>query len=432
MVLRRRWPWAFALAAAITATLGSSASATELASQYRALLKFEKTDSRSLLDKTLSAVGLGPQTIGKSYAVIGFRDKYPNFGGTKTLPPARRDAEKMFAYLRDEEQFDEIFVLANDDFNVANLSYLLDNYLRAKLGEAPNSRFLFVYSGHGANVGDKGYLLDGNATGPTDTFNAISMTVLASMLEDPVENAHQTLILINACYSGALDKWSFGNNDTPLDLAPRAGGAHVIMAGGNDQRTFGDSDGSDFFNVLLRGLNGAADDYPKNDNGQSGDGIITVGEIGTYVREQISAMSGQAQTPRVGDLLKLGSSGSFFFFNRQRQVANGIWQPWTPPEHIAFGGVADAASAQPPPERAKTDVSTPVREAGLYAAADLLAGVALAPGMFVAVASDGSSVSYDRPMDFEGEVNGFCLAASVSMGSQLTWDDLSSQCRGGR
>ena len=165
-----------------------------------------------------------------------------------------------------------------------------------------------------------------------------------------IESAHHTLVLINACEPKGFIQVQFGGGR----LIPKHPGAHAIMAGGSNERTWSDArpgrTGSLFFEVVLDGLQGRADIYPSNDAEKAGDGIITAEELLTYVRGSIQRQTNQIQNPDGGAIAKNKHSGSFFFLNRQRQVAAGNILPWDPESAIAYGEstIACAESGAPP------------------------------------------------------------------------------------
>nr|HRC87791.1 hypothetical protein [Thermoanaerobaculia bacterium] len=86
--------------------------------------------------------------------------------------------------------------------------------------------------------------------------------------------------------------------------------------------------GSVFFERFFSGLGGQADTLPVQADGARGDGVVTVEELASYLRQQVRAETNQAQNPILGDLTPGGSLGGFFFLNRARQVRAGIAKPW--------------------------------------------------------------------------------------------------------
>ena len=311
-------------------------------------------DRRSMQEKALNLIGLTSQDVGRSFALIAGVSRYPNMPEMgRELAAAGADIDELQNYLRSEEFFDEIVVLRDGDVTMENLEYFLQDYFPDRLRKSPKSRFLFAYSGHGMAEGSKeaptGYLLKSTARSLDDKLNSINMSVLRVYMDQVIDAGYQTLALINACYSGAfLNRRAFGNIPGQQTAGgiyfPRNGGAHAITAGGSNQLSWHDpklGNGSVFFEKLLAGLEGQADLFPIYPDGHRGDGIITVDEIATYLREEVSLATNQAQIPIAADLALNRSLGGFFFLNRQKMIANGVVPEWSPKRATAFGIVAE-------------------------------------------------------------------------------------------
>jgi uncharacterized caspase-like protein len=157
----------------------------------------------------------------------------------KSLTPAAVDIEKLQAYLKEQEFFDEIVVLKDGDMTLSNLNYFLESYFPQHLAKSPHSRLLFAYSGHGYSVKagktTRGYLLTSPATDPTDPVNRLDLGVLRSMLRPVIDEAEKVLVLINSCDSGAfLSGTRFGANP----LGPGEKSAHAILASREKEQSF--------------------------------------------------------------------------------------------------------------------------------------------------------------------------------------------------
>jgi hypothetical protein len=300
-------------------------------------------DGRSMTEKVLNLIGLTSQDVGRSFALIAGVSRYPNMSVTdKELPAAAADIDELQSYLKNQEFFDEIVVLRDGDVTEDNLKYFLEDYFPDRLKKSPKSRFVFAYSGHGMAEGPKdnptGYLLKSTARDFSDKRNGINMSVLRVYLSEVMDAGYQTLALINACYSGAfLSRRSFGAGGTYL---PKYGGAHAITAGGSNALTWHDprlGKGSVFFEKLLAGLGGQADTSPVYADGHRGDGVITVDEIATYLREEVRLATNEQQIPLLADLAINRSLGGFFFLNRTRTISNGFAPSWNPTRATAFG-----------------------------------------------------------------------------------------------
>jgi hypothetical protein len=315
-----------------------SARAQEIPSEY---LRFfaQRADQRSRFEKALNLIGKTGFPVGRSFALIGGVTKYPNFPPVeRSLKPAAVDIEKLQAYLKEQEFFDEIVVLKDGDMTLSNLNYFLENYFPERLADSPHSRFLFAYSGHGYSVKVRetirGYLLTSSATSLTDPTNRLDLDVLRTMLSPVIDSAEKVLVLINSCDSGAfLGRKAFG----PNPLGPGEEGAHAIMASRSRQPSLQlDSvgPGSVFFEKILAGLGGPADNAPA-------DGVVTYHELDTYLHQEIPYVTNGDQNPVEGDISRNGSVGEFFFLNRSRQISFGNAPAWNPKDAVAFGAPAE-------------------------------------------------------------------------------------------
>ncbi len=292
-------------------------------------------DKRSITERIWNSIGFTFQDVGRSFALIAGISYYPKLPYPYSeLKAAEEDLTKLVDYLKSAESFDEIVLLHNEDVTKGNLAYFLETYFPERLRKFPKSRFLFAYSGHGFTEDEQGYLVLHGARnfGDEDEENSISMETVRSSLSKVLKSAHHVLVLINACYSGSFLRIPFDGKG----LMPKYPGAHAIMAGGTREKTWHDpayGKGSVFFEFFFRGLKGDADSLPKQ---TTGDGIITAGELGEYLRQEVRLATGQAQNPMMGDISRRGSRGEFFFLNHQVQVAKGNMPEWSAGQAVPF------------------------------------------------------------------------------------------------
>jgi hypothetical protein len=305
-------------------------------------------DHRSLSERLLNLAGLASSDVGRSFALIAGVSRYRIAGSGADLRPAAEDVRKLVNYITTYDSFDEIVVLTDDNVTESNLSYFLEKYFPRRLRQFPKSRFLLAYSGHGMTTEDnKGYLLMSTATNFADFDNAISMVTLRAMFQEVVDAGHHVLALINACYSGAFIRRSFAS----AQIIPKLPGAHVIVAGGAGENTWQDDrigSGSIFFEKVLAALDGRTQVIGRE---SGGDGIVTVDELATYLRREIQAFTDQRQNPIPADLSKDGSRGSFFFWNRRREIEARLAPEWDDARGVPFGMQPSVA---PPPSPSKS------------------------------------------------------------------------------
>lgn len=291
-------------------------------------------DNRSISEKALNIVNLTLNDVGRSFALIAGVSRYPNMSLTyQELQPAAEDIKKLQDYLTTYEFFDEIVVLKEGDVTTENLEFFLQTYFPRRLRNFPKSRFLLAYSGHGMTEGSSGYLLKNTARSLTDKANSINLGVVRVFVDEVVKSRHHVLVLLNACYSGAFLRRSFGG---PKRLIPRNPGAHAITAGGTGEKTWhipAVGKGSVFFEKVFAGLDDRAD--------SSRDGLIGVYELFSYLKREVQIFTDQDQNPQVGDLAIHGSKGEFFFLNYDRQVSEGVLPEFKPERATPFGIMAE-------------------------------------------------------------------------------------------
>jgi len=168
-------------------------------------------DKRSYLEKILNSISLTNQDLSRSFALIAGVSHYPKLPShERNLEPAAEDLKKLEDYLKNVEFFDEIILLKNEDMNYDNLAFFLQGYFPDRLKQFPRSRFLFAYSGHGITEEARGYFLLDTARNFSDRTHSIKLKVVRDLFDEVIESGHHVLVLINACYSGAFLKRSFG------------------------------------------------------------------------------------------------------------------------------------------------------------------------------------------------------------------------------
>lgn len=302
-----------------------------------------KTDNRSIYQRFLNRIGFDWNKTGRSFAIVAGISEYPNMSGHENkLIPAAEDMRKMINYVVDVEKFDEVVLLQNENFNLENMDFFLDKYFPERLKEFPQSRFLFIYSGHGMttkmpNGAMSGAILTSDAKHLSDREHTISMATIRAQLTNIINNAYDVLVLINACYSGEFIDKTFGGN-----FDPRLSGAHAIVAGGPSELTWHKGEvgsGSVFFEKVLTALGGSA----------GSEGSISAFELFGYLEKQVSKVTGGGQNPMMGDLTSKGSRGGFYFFDRQPLVQSKLIPGWDEQNGKAFGASTIKLASQPQP-----------------------------------------------------------------------------------
>ena len=132
------------------------------------------------------------------------------------LVPAKNDLVHLKEFLKNDQKFDEVIVLENDDVHIENVNFFLSTYLINNALAHGKSRVLITYSGHGVGssaVGSKGNLLLSQARSFQDTNQMLSMGILKTYFSELGPQNFQLLALVNACFGGDLfsDSRSGGN-----------------------------------------------------------------------------------------------------------------------------------------------------------------------------------------------------------------------------
>ena len=273
---------------------------------------FVKYESSNWADDFLKYIGLQRETVGRSLALVAGISDYDELDD---LRPAQEDMDRLVNHLSTVELFDEIVVLRNEDMTAQNLRFFLRSYFPKVTSGSDRSRFLFAYSGHGYSEGRESYLLGSDAEGLSDKDHSVDMSELRLWIDHTVGSAFQSLVLINACHSGAFFARPFG--DEEIEVLLDEPGAHAITASGSSEKSWHNptiGPGSIFFEKLFSGLDGAADLSPAG-----GDGIIQFDELLTYLRREVK-LARKDQNPKADDISRDGSVGGFFFLDRERKV----------------------------------------------------------------------------------------------------------------
>lgn len=243
--------------------------------------------------------GLSAPFYSRQVAVVIGIDEYLEW---PPLEGAEEDARRVAHTLR-ERGFDEVIELYGRQATRTRMMTILGGVL-ARETDAQSLAFIY-FAGHGQTEtlpsGEKrGYIL------PVDSHpDYVFATGIATGTLRELSNrlpAKQVYYAMDSCYSGlgftrgvaVLDRES---PDYIEKLASQRA-VQMITAGSENEQVVERGGRGLFTTYFLRALSGEAD--------FDGDGWVTANEIGTWVKPQVSAASGNRQTPQFGSLLGAG------------------------------------------------------------------------------------------------------------------------------
>jgi GH25 family lysozyme M1 (1,4-beta-N-acetylmuramidase) len=191
----------------------------------------------------------------RSMALIIAISEYPEMGGK--LVAAENDLKHLEKLFVEDQKFDEVVVLKNDDANRDNIDYFLRIYFVRK-GEQfhGRSRLVVAYSGHGVELRDSttSALVLSHAKNTFDPATLLPLRDLGSAFQRLAETNFHVLVLLNACYGGGVFSMAPAGGNEAISDQP---GAHGLTAGPSDDVVWslgGIDDGSIFFDTLIKGI----------------------------------------------------------------------------------------------------------------------------------------------------------------------------------
>lgn len=288
-------------------------------------------------------LGVAADAAVRSIALIVAIDTYPNLSGAN-LPPAGRDLERLQDFLVNDQKFDEVIVLHNEEATKDAIRYFLTEYVDQQWALFQgHTRVLFAYSGHGANSRENPDLPAGlvlaDAFSETDLGHRYPLDELNRELAGLGSRNYQVLALINACFGGDMFGSAQSGGNPFVSNAP---GAHAITAGAANELVWalpGDHSGSIFFDSLIDGIRSGKADKTNHLVVSDRDGksyiipvpIIRLGNLVGYLTETIQDLGVNKATgkpyspPWFGPVNENGhtSVGGFFFLAQsEQQVAS--------------------------------------------------------------------------------------------------------------
>jgi len=225
------------------------------------------------------------------------------------LKYADRDAEELCKLLQTPSgggfEADHIVKLVNEDATTANITRALRSFLKKPARE---DIVLIYFACHGAPDIDRPnivYLLTYD-TDPRDiSGTALPMREVDLSLKENLL-AERVIIIADTCHSaaigGGIGRRNAENNSGVVnrylqEVGTSRGGVALLTSAEANEVSFEDEKWGGghgvFTHYLLEGMRGAADYKPRN-------GIVTVGELFEYVRENVQKATGNQQHPCIG------------------------------------------------------------------------------------------------------------------------------------
>ncbi|MDZ8106420.1 MAG: caspase family protein [Nostoc sp. DedQUE12a] len=253
------------------------------------------------------AVPTSYATYVNRWAIIVGISKYKH--QSLNLKYADRDAEELAKLLQTPSgggfEASHIVKLINENATTANITRALRSFLKKPARE---DIVLIYFASHGAPDIDRPnivYLLT-HDTDPRDiSGTALPMREVDLSLKENLL-AERVIIIADTCHSaaigGGIGRRSAEKNSGVVNRylqevgTSRSGVALLTSAEANEvsfeDEKWGGGHGV-FTHYLLEGMQGAADYKPRN-------GIVTVGELFEYVRENVQKATGNQQHPCIG------------------------------------------------------------------------------------------------------------------------------------
>lgn len=261
--------------------------------------------------KTPAAQAFKGKVYDNMWAVVIGVNKYQRW---PKLDYAVDDARSVKKLLVSKYGFrsEHIMELLDDDATLINIRTTLGGVLPQKTKK--NDGVVVFFAGHGETIdlpdgGNLGYLVpfDGS-TDRNDYFaTLLPMTQIRELCN--LIPAKHIFFVVDACYSGLAAVSERGMSaETELYVGKLAGlkSRQILTAGGKGEQVEENDEWghSAFTYKFLEGMeSGAAD--------SDGDGVITSGEIGQYIKTRVPKITNNKQTPQFKNLTS--DEGEFIF-----------------------------------------------------------------------------------------------------------------------
>lgn len=210
--------------------------------------------------------------------------------GWPRLTMAVEDARQVAAAL-ERQGFD---VTLKTDLDAVGLQSSLEDFFIVQ-GADPEARLFLWYAGHGQTLDGEGYLVPADAprpdAGAAFKLKALPMHRLGSYVR--LATARHAFAVFDACFAGTIFAARRALPPAAITYAATHPVRQFLTSGGADQTV---SDDGAFRRLFLGALDGTE---PADANR---DGFLTASELGLFLNDRVTNLTGARQTPRYGKL----------------------------------------------------------------------------------------------------------------------------------
>jgi TPR repeat protein len=239
------------------------------------------------------------ELYGESHALVLGLDAYS--AGWPRLKNGVNDASRVAKAL-EEHGFEVTFAT---DLDAEGLRSALKEFFVLK-GAAPDSRLLVWFAGHGQSLDGEGFLVPVDAPPPGDpafALYALPMRDFGTLVR--LAKSKHVLAIFDSCFSGTIFEARAGIPPAAITQATLQPVREFLSSGDSDQTV---ADNGTFRELFLRALRG------EDSSDANGDGYLTGSELGAYMADRVTNLTGGAQTPRFGKLLDVNYDRGDFVF----------------------------------------------------------------------------------------------------------------------
>ncbi|MEX2647688.1 MAG: caspase family protein [Alphaproteobacteria bacterium] len=273
------------------------------------------------------------ELYGASHALVVGNDAYS--AGWPRLRNAVADAERVAEGLR-RQGFEVTFLT---DLDAEGMRKAFKEFFVLK-GADPEARLLLWYAGHGQSQGGEGFLVPTDAPAPSDpTFAlyALPMRDMGTLVR--LAKAKHVLAIFDSCFAGTIFDARAGAPPPAITRATLLPVRQFVSSGDADQTV---ADNGSFRELFLRAVAG------EERADANGDGYLTGSELGAFLADRVTNLTGGAQTPRFGKLLDVNFDRGDFVF--------------VLPNRTATTGTAEAVTTEPAATTAALEPEAPIGE----------------------------------------------------------------------